>query len=144
MKLGLGNVYRDIEEMVDLCDELFDSDIWEDSSTTAIDILVATSANIKESPDRQIVLEKVTSYLRKSIMRLPDLHLLSTALATLLLLSFERSPMGLLLKILIVRSSFDFFLASKDFASMTTVLRRGSKTSGPGLLNLTTSDHSVT
>jgi hypothetical protein len=78
--------------MVRLCDELLDSDIWEDSSTTAINILVAVSANVKESPDRRIVFEKVTGYLRKSIVRMPDLHVLSTALATLLLSSFERSP----------------------------------------------------
>ena len=91
VELKLEDVDRDIEEMADLCDELLNSDILIQS---LIDAIKAFGLAIHfEGPfERKILPEKVTDCLRKAIVRLPDLHLVSIVLAQYLSDRFEVAP----------------------------------------------------
>ena len=87
LELELGDVDQNIEEMANLCDELFDSDISTDSLTEPIMAFVRAlhRAGLKEAFRTQIPSEIVLGCLRKAVIRLPDLHFISIVLADSLL-----------------------------------------------------------
>ncbi len=85
--LKLGDVDENIEEMADLCDELLDSDISTDSLTHPI-MHFASTVYTQESLEVKIPSEKVIGCLRRVIIRLPDLPLVSIVLAIYLLRRF--------------------------------------------------------
>jgi len=87
--LGLGDVYRDIEEIADLCDAPLNFDTSTESLPFLINLLVRAVETLFEGPlERQILSEKVIDRLRKAIIRLPDLHVVSIVLAESLLHRF--------------------------------------------------------
>ena len=83
VRLELGDVDQDIEEMADLCDELLNySDISIQSLTGPItDFTRAIRFHFKNSFEYKICSEKVTDCLQKAIVRLPGLHEVSITLA---------------------------------------------------------------
>ena len=86
--LGLGDVYRDIEEIADLCEPL-NIDTSMESLSFLINLLVRAIETLLEGPpERQILSEKVIDCLRNAIIRLPDLHVVSIVLAESLLHRF--------------------------------------------------------
>jgi len=80
--LELGDVYQDIEEMADLCNELINSDI---ATKSLIEPIVAFAravcAHLSTTFRAHIPPEKVFRCLREAILRLPDNHGVSVALA---------------------------------------------------------------
>ena len=81
VELGLGE-YQEIEEMAELCDELFGSDVMTESPTDAIVAFAsAVSAHLEPTSERQPPSEDVISCLRKAALREPDLHIVPIALA---------------------------------------------------------------
>lgn len=87
--LGLGDVYRDIEEIADLCEAPLDLDTSIESLSFLINLLVRAVKTLFEGPlERQILSEKVLDRLRKAVIRLPDLHVVSIVLAESLLHRF--------------------------------------------------------
>ncbi len=81
VELKLGGVDQDIEEMTDLCHELLNSDI---STESLILPIMAFTSTVDARPDSlgvQIPSDKVIGCLRKAVIRLPDLHVVSMVLA---------------------------------------------------------------
>ena len=82
VELELGNVDQDIEELADLCDELFNSDISIQSLTGPItDFTRVIHLHLDSFFEYKICSEKVTDCLRKVIVRLPSLHEASIVLS---------------------------------------------------------------
>ena len=82
VELNLGGVDEDIEEMADLCDELFKSDIWIQFVIRPIAALArAINVYLKDHLDWNIRSDKVINCLRRAILRLPDLHEVTLLLA---------------------------------------------------------------
>ena len=93
VKLGLGDVGQDIEEMAGLCDELFNSDASIIPLTRPIMAFIRTvQARTEQSVQGHIPSEKVVDCLRKAMVCLPDLHDVSYLLALSLLNRFFRAP----------------------------------------------------
>jgi len=89
VNLGLGDVYRDIEEIADLCEAPLNFDTSTESLSFLINLLVRAVETLTEGPlERQILSEKVIDCLRKAIIHLPDLHVVSIVLAESLLHRF--------------------------------------------------------
>jgi len=76
VELELGNAEQDIEEMVGLCDELFNSDVSRKYITLPIMSLSmsALRCRLGESVTWQMPSEKLINCLRKAIIQLPDSH----------------------------------------------------------------------
>ena len=75
VELDLGDVDEDIEEMADLCDELLNSDISIQFVINPIaDLTRAINVYSKGHLDWKIRSVKVMNFLKKAILRLPDLH----------------------------------------------------------------------
>ena len=95
VKLGLGDVGQDIEEMACLCDELLNSDISIILLTRPIMAFVKiVQARTPTEPSVQgdMPSEKVIGCLRKAMTHLPDIHDVSYLLALSLLNRFFRTP----------------------------------------------------
>ena len=115
VELELGDVDQDVEELADLCDELFNSDISIQSMTGPIaDFTRAIHLHL-DSFEYKICSEKVTNCLRKAILRLPSLHEASIVLSQSLYNRFiitssdddYREAMSILDTVLIFRGSGD-------------------------------------
>jgi CHAT domain-containing protein len=93
VKLELGDVDEDIEEMADLCDEFLNSDISTQFLTGSISTFAnAIRVRFKDPLELKIRSEKVTDCLRKAIVRLPDVHVASMELAQSLYTRFVVAP----------------------------------------------------
>ena len=93
VKLELGDVDQDIEEMADLCDELLNSDISIQSLTDPIaDFARVINLNFNKLLEWKSRSEKVIDCLRKAGVRLPDLHEVSIVLARSLYNRFLVAP----------------------------------------------------
>ena len=91
--LDLGDVNQDIEEMADLCDELLSSDVSIRSVNNAIaELARAIAAHFQGHSEWKFHSEKVTGFLRKAILRLPELHEVSMFLARSLYDRFVIAP----------------------------------------------------
>jgi hypothetical protein len=93
VKLELGDADRNIEEMVDLCEELLNSAIPVMSIADAIDSFTdPVASGFKGSYDaREIPSENVIGCLRKASIRLPDSHHVSVVLANSQFVRFCRT-----------------------------------------------------
>ncbi len=94
VKLELGDADQDIEEMVDLCNELLNSDDTSiESLTDSIMAFVGVVIAYPKGPfQAEIPSDKIISCLRKATIRLPDLHLVSIVLAQSLYNRFLITP----------------------------------------------------
>ena len=93
VKLELGDVDEDLEEMAALCDEFLNSDISTQFLTASISTFAtAILVRFKDPLELKIRSEKVTDCLRKAIVRLPDLHQVSVVLARALFTRFVVAP----------------------------------------------------
>ena len=82
VKLELGDIYQDIDEMADLCDELLNSDVSIQSLTCPITVFTrAIHHHLEILSEYKICSEKVTNCLRKTIVRLPNFHEASIVLS---------------------------------------------------------------
>ena len=80
--LGLGDVDQDINEMAGLCDELLNSDFSTNDLADPIMAFVGVVVAHPNGPFRgKIPPDEVIGCLRKAMIQLPDLHLVSIALA---------------------------------------------------------------
>ena len=74
VKLELGDVDQDIEEMADLCHELLNSDIPVEILTNPIVAFCeAVVTHLKGTSQSYIPSEKVIGCLRKAVIYIPDL-----------------------------------------------------------------------
>jgi len=90
MRLGLGDVHQDIEEMAVLCDELFNSDIPMPTLTGYIrDFAGVVDYHLKWQLRMS---DKVIDCLRNASMRMPDLHEVSLVLVQCLHIRFYAAP----------------------------------------------------
>ena len=93
VELELGDVYQDIEEMADLCDELLNPDISIQFLIDPIKVFAsAIHLHLKGPAERTNLSEKVTDCLRKAVVRLPDFHDVSIMLAQSLYVRFDVAP----------------------------------------------------
>ena len=93
VELELGDADQDIEEMIDLCDELLNSDILKKFQTGPVAGLArAMYLNFDEPLEWKFRSEKVTDCLRRAIVRLPGLHEVSLVLARCLYNRFNVIP----------------------------------------------------
>ena len=91
VKLGLGED-QEIEEMAELCNERFSSDVMTVYLTDAIKAFAsAVNARLEPTSERPPPSEDVIGCLRKATLREPDLHIVSIALAGSLLVRFGRT-----------------------------------------------------
>ena len=90
-RLNLGDVDKDIEEMADLCGELLNSQTIIPTGHTIADFALAVAGHIQDLFGGRVPSEKVLGCLRKAIIRFPDLHEVSFALAKSLLVRFNSS-----------------------------------------------------
>ena len=94
--LGFGDVDQDIEEMADLCNELLKV-LNPDISMRSLIGPIKAFANVmilhfKRLDERITLSEKVTDFLRKAVVRLPDLHQVTMLLAASLYNRFVVAP----------------------------------------------------
>ena len=90
-KLNLGDVDQDIEEMADLCGELLNSQTTIPTGHIA-NFALAVCGRIQDLFVGRVPSENVLGCLRKAIIRFPDLHEVSFALAKSLLVRFNTTP----------------------------------------------------
>ena len=90
-KLNLGDVDQDIEEMADLCGELLNSQTTIPTGHIA-NFALAVCGRIQDLFVGRVPSENVLGCLRKAIIRFPDLHEVSFALAKSLLVRFNTAP----------------------------------------------------
>jgi len=111
----LGDVDQDIEEMVDLCNELLDSDISTDSLTSPI-MAFASTVNARDGEFLVVKnpSEKVIGCLRRVIVRLPDLPRVSIVLARCL------------------RRRFEITVSDDDYNEGMAILDKDIRFGGPG------------
>jgi tetratricopeptide (TPR) repeat protein len=95
VELGFGDVDQDMEEMAGLCDELLNSEISIGFVTDPIADFARTvdvHSLFRDGRECRICSEKVIDCLRKAMLRLPGLHLVSTVLARSLYDRFVVAP----------------------------------------------------
>jgi len=86
---------QEIEEMAELCDELFSSDITRERIADSIVAFAgAVSARLGDHWAAPLPSENAINSLRKAASREPDLHVVSIALADSLLVRFHRTSSG--------------------------------------------------
>ena len=94
VELGLGED-QEIEEMAELCNECFSSDVMTTLLTDAIKAFAsAVDAHLDPTSERPPPSEDVIGCLRKATLREPDLHIVPIALARSLLIRFHRTSSG--------------------------------------------------
>jgi hypothetical protein len=134
--LELGDVYQDIDEIADLCDELLDSDISIQSLTGPIAVFTRVIHHHLEAFFQyKICSKKVTDCLRKAIVRLPSLHEASIVLSRSLYNRFMATSsdddyeeaMSTLDKILTFRGSGDEPSHCREEALYLAALLSGSR-----------------
>ena len=82
VKLELGDIYQDIDEMAGLCDELLNSDVSIQSLTCPLTVFTRViHHHLENFHEYKICSKKVTNCLRKIILRLPSLHEASIVLS---------------------------------------------------------------
>ena len=117
VELEVGDVYQDIDEMADLCDELLNSDISIQSLTGPIAVFTRVIHRHLDNKffEYEVCSEKATDCLRQAIVRLPSLHEASIVLSRSLYNRFYSTPsnedyeeaMSILDRILTFRDSGD-------------------------------------
>jgi hypothetical protein len=95
VELGLGeDPWQEIEEMAELCNEIFSSDVimmTKFLTDAVVAFARAVSARLGTPSERPPPSEDIIGCLRKATLREPDLHIVSIALAGSLLVRFGRT-----------------------------------------------------